>query len=124
MLPMLVFLAVVLALFIRKLTPEERIQLVHKILDLTREGLVRARRYATAKPEGCEDFDAALRERTKWTFVTPALLAVFVTVYFAMAWGDAAWNDELLLHWGGSIGPRTTNGQWWRLVTALFVHWG
>jgi hypothetical protein len=31
-LPMLLFVAVVLGLFIRKLTPEERIQLVHKSL--------------------------------------------------------------------------------------------
>ena len=28
------------------------------------------------------------------------------------------------LLWGGSIGPRTTNGEWWRLVTSLFVHPG
>jgi hypothetical protein len=38
MLPMLLFIAVVLGLFIRKLTPEERIQLVHKSLELTQSG--------------------------------------------------------------------------------------
>ncbi len=24
--------------------------------------------------------------------------------------------------WGGSFGPRTTNGEWWRLVTSIFIH--
>ena len=28
------------------------------------------------------------------------------------------------MSWGGSVGPRTTNLEWWRLVTAMFVHSG
>jgi hypothetical protein len=42
---MLLFVAVVLGLFIRKLTPEERIQLVHKSLELTQSHAA-ARRFA------------------------------------------------------------------------------
>jgi rhomboid protease GluP len=121
---MLVFVAVVLGLFLRKLTPEERIQLVHTIVDLTRTGIAFVRRYATTTPPDCQDFYGALRERTKWTFVTPALIAAYVTIYLALSWGDGALNDESLLHWGGSLGPRTTNGEWWRLATAMFLHWG
>jgi membrane associated rhomboid family serine protease len=122
---MLLFLAVVLGLFLRKLTPEERIQLVHRILDLTRSSFQVARRFATTTPEGCDDFYAALRERTRWTVVTPALLMTSVTLYVLMfVRGSALDGDQLLLHWGGSIGPRTTNGEWWRLVTAMFVPWG
>jgi rhomboid protease GluP len=125
MLPLLVFLAVVLGLVLRKLTPDERIQLVHRSIELTRAGIVFARRQATSTPSGCEDFYTALRERTRWPLVTPALLAVFVTIYFLMyVRGSSLQGDQLLLHWGGSIGPRTTNGEWWRLVTAMFVHWG
>ena len=26
--------------------------------------------------------------------------------------------------WGASFGPRTTNGEWWRLVASMFVHTG
>src|SRR5262249_16671345 len=35
------------------------------------------------------------------------------------ATGDA---DGSLLAWGASIGTRTTNGEWWRLLTATFLH--
>jgi rhomboid protease GluP len=121
---MLLFLAVVVVLFVRKLTPEERIQLVHKIIDVTRIAIAFVRRWATSTPAGCEDFYAALRERTRWAFVTPALLTVYVAIYVFMIWGDHSVNDALVLRWGGSLGPRTTNGEWWRLATAMFVHWG
>ena len=44
-------------------------------------------------------------------------------VWMAMAPGPIG-SPETLVAWGGSIGPRTTNGEWWRLVTAPFVHTG
>jgi membrane associated rhomboid family serine protease len=122
---MLLFVAVVLGLFIRKLTPEERIQLVRTMLAWARFAVAVVRRFATSTPAGCEDFDAALRERTRRTFVTPVLLVAFVTLYILMsASGSSLEGEQLLLDWGGSLGPRTTNGEWWRLVTAMFVHWG
>jgi rhomboid protease GluP len=125
MLPMLLFLAVVAGLFLRKLTPEERIQLFHKIVALTRDGVTLVRRHATTIPAGCEDFYGALYERTRRAFVTPALLAIYITIYFLMTAGSSDLSgDQLLLRWGASVGPRTTNGEWWRLVTAMFVPWG
>jgi rhomboid protease GluP len=125
MLPMILFLAVVAGLFIRKLTPEERIQLVHTIVGHARRAIALARSYFTSTPPGCEEFYAALRERTKWALVTPALLAAYGAIYLVMIWGESSGSHEqLLLHWGGSMGPRTTNGEWWRLATAMFIHWG
>jgi membrane associated rhomboid family serine protease len=45
---------------------------------------------------------------------------MFVIVFVAgLAQGPGA-----LVEWGASVGPRTTNGEWWRLVTSLFVHAG
>jgi membrane associated rhomboid family serine protease len=70
-------------------------------------------------------FRDALRARTKRVFVTPALIALHAAVYFGMAFGDGAAGDpETLMSWGASFGPRTTNGEWWRLVTSIFIGTG
>jgi rhomboid protease GluP len=42
-----------------------------------------------------------------------------------MATGPAALEDpDTLIVWGASFGPRTTNGEWWRLAAMLGVHAG
>ena len=42
-----------------------------------------------------------------------------------MLMGPGSLSDpETILSWGGSIGTRTANGEWWRLATAMFVHAG
>jgi rhomboid protease GluP len=70
-------------------------------------------------------FDDALRKRTRWTPVTPALVALNIGVFVCMLFGAGALSDpSTLVGWGGNSGPRTTNGEWWRLVTAPFVHTG
>jgi rhomboid protease GluP len=122
---MIVFLAVVLGLALRGMSPEERIQNAHTLLRLARHWLARARDFITTTPSGCEDFYDAVRARTRWALVTPALVTAYVTVYVLMRWGTSGSPDEqLLISWGGSIGPRTTNGEWWRLATEMFVHRG
>jgi membrane associated rhomboid family serine protease len=46
-------------------------------------------------------------------------------VFVRMLFGGGAFGDPAtLVWWGGSFGPQTTNGEWWRLVTATFVHAG
>lgn len=70
-------------------------------------------------------FGQALRARTRWAPATPVLVAANVLLFAWMAWapGSVALH-QTLIEWGGSYGPRTTNGEWWRLVTATFVHTG
>lgn len=59
--------------------------------------------------------------------VTTALLAINVAVFVGMVATGAGFIDfsgQAELAWGGNWGPRTLNGEWWRLVTAGFVHGG
>src|SRR5207237_5563244 len=72
-----------------------------------------------------DEFRAALRARSPYIIVTPALAALNALVFAGLAFGAGAMADpDTLLGWGASIGPRTTNGEWWRLLTSLFVHNG
>ena len=67
----------------------------------------------------------ALRARTRRPLVTPALLAVNAAVFVLMLVGPV--RSTIRTHscgWGANVAPRTTNGEWWRLVTMMFVHAG
>src|SRR5262249_41948240 len=50
-------------------------------------------------------------------------LAVFVGMVVTGA-GFLEFSPRAALNWGGNFGPLTLNGDWWRLITAGFVHGG
>jgi len=59
--------------------------------------------------------------------VTRILIAVNVLVYVAMGLSGVSWTDPSVLQairWGANFGPLTLSGQWWRLFTCMFVHFG
>ncbi len=58
---------------------------------------------------------------------TTALVAINLTVFVGMVVTGAGFlnfDPRAALRWGGNYGPWTLNGDWWRLVTAGFVHGG
>ena len=59
--------------------------------------------------------------------VTRTIVAVNVLVYVAMGLSGVSWTDPSVLQairWGANFGPLTLSGQWWRLFTCMFVHFG
>jgi rhomboid protease GluP len=68
-----------------------------------------------------------MRGRWALTPVTAALLAGNLAVFVAMlVQGAGLWHapNDVQLAWGANFGPATRDGEWWRLGTAMFVHFG
>ena len=118
---MLILLLVVGGLGYRCTTPEDRTRLLENTVVTLKD----LRRIAAKKRLESQPFREALKARSAWAMVTPALIAMNVFMYVSMLRGTGALTDaETLMSWGGSFGPRTTNGEWWRLVFSMFINTG
>jgi membrane associated rhomboid family serine protease len=114
---MVVFLAVVF----RVSKPDDRARFLAMALAQARQ----LRAAATAPRPDYDAFADALRARTRRLIVVPAIVALNVVVFTAMVFGPGALADPAtLVGWGANLGTRTTNGEWWRLVTSTFLHAG
>jgi len=112
---------VVLGLVLRGMSPEERLKFGQAVVD----GLVFIKDTIAKPPKGGEAFYRALRARTKWALVTPAIVVTYLVVFVLLLAGSGSLGDpRTLVDWGSNIGTRTTNDEWWRLGTAMFVHVG
>jgi membrane associated rhomboid family serine protease len=76
---------------------------------------------------GFAEFQLHLREITPRVRVLPTVFALNVLVFAAMvATGVSALSPtaDNALTWGANYGPRTLNGEPWRLLANFFVHFG
>lgn len=72
-------------------------------------------------------FRARLDAATPRLVVTPALLALNIAVFIAMVAAGISVTGgraEEYLRFGANFAPLTTGGEWWRVVSAAFVHFG
>jgi rhomboid protease GluP len=60
--------------------------------------------------------------------VTQAIFGINVAVFIAMALSGVSMFDNPagrdLVRWGANFGPLTVGGEWWRLLTCVFIHGG
>jgi rhomboid protease GluP len=59
--------------------------------------------------------------------VTLGLIGVNVSLFVVMLFfGAGLWHtsSDVQLFWGANFGPATKDGQWWRLGSAMFLHFG
>jgi membrane associated rhomboid family serine protease len=118
-------LLLVLGVVFIAMAPNARDNARERLREVVLLSIRRARHEATrSRPEN-EQFRDALRARTRWALVTPALIVVNVAVFVLMVWGPGAIDDHgTLAGWGGNFWLLTRNGEWWRLFTSMFVHTG
>jgi membrane associated rhomboid family serine protease len=113
--------AVIAGIAYRITSPEDRLRYLGIAIDYVQ----RLKVAATEPGPEYESFREARRARMNYVLVTPAFAAFNVIVVVGMLFGARALSDpDTLVAWGASLGTRTTNGEWWRLVTSTFVHTG
>ncbi|SEL17760.1 rhomboid family intramembrane serine protease [Nitrosovibrio tenuis] len=68
-----------------------------------------------------------LYQRAPRVPVTLLLVTANLLIFLAMlASGAGLWHsaNSIQLAWGANFGPATQDGEWWRLGTAMFLHFG
>ncbi len=81
---------------------------------------------ATVAQHEQKAFAAALSTATPNAFVTPTIIVLNVVVFVLMAASGAGLMGDAAdaLRWGANYRPLTLGGEWWRLLTSAFVHFG
>jgi rhomboid protease GluP len=112
-------LGVALVVSYRIMTPDERVR-SRRAVSRMKQWLMQA---ITLRQPELEPFHDMLHVRTPVALATPTLLVLNITIFVLMLWSaDPLSDPDTLAGWGGNVGPRTVNGEWWRIFTAMFVH--
>src|SRR5262245_12645595 len=106
-LPLIILLAAVI--YFSK--PEERKRFIKEVVNRADDTFGSASRYWPKRLP----FDDALDARTPKPVVTLVIVALNVGIFICMlVTPGALGSHETLMGWGGSFGPKTANGEWWR----------
>jgi len=72
-------------------------------------------------------FDRSMEQLGTRSIVTSALVAANIAWFVIVASQGGGWlfpQPGIIIHWGSNFGPLTLSGEWWRLFTCMFVHFG
>ncbi len=121
----------------KEITPADRVRAAHEKRDQDESPAtsISVEASGDAEPQDASgdvelqvaEFYAQLKRVTPYAFVTPALVLINVGVFAAMIAGGVdlmSPSIEHLLSWGANFAPKTTGGEWWRLLTSNYVHIG
>jgi rhomboid protease GluP len=76
---------------------------------------------------GATSFQERLHAATPSVWVTTAMVVINCMVFVAMSVRGVGFfspTAHQVLPWGANFGPLTEAGEWWRLLTACFLHFG
>jgi rhomboid protease GluP len=93
----------------------------------SREEAAEGTRQAIAIDEDVAEFRHRLEELTPRTYGTHLLIAINLAVFVLMVIDGVSFNKPQvkdMISWGAEFGPKTLEGEWWRLLTSMFVHIG
>ena len=82
---------------------------------------------STLSNQGQKDSLLDLFKPTKEYFVTPILMILNITVFILMILSGVHFispTADGLIQWGANQSSLTLDGQWWRLLTCMFIHVG
>lgn len=82
---------------------------------------------ATPPPPPQPDANPLGKAMSATPWVTYSLIAINLLVFIAMSAsgvGVMSPNAAMTVDWGTNFAPQTLSGQWWRLLTSVFVHFG
>ena len=117
----LILLVVLGAVVYRITSPQERARYV----DIARDVLDQLKAVARRPRPEVDAFRVVLQARMRHVIVTATIAVINLLVFGGLLFGAGAMSDPgTIIGWGASLGPRTTNGEWWRLLTSMFVHAG
>lgn len=83
---------------------------------------------ATEQMKEAEETDKVMKQSGSNLYVTYAILAINVVVFILMVINGAGIFsvDDTSVHikWGSNVTSLTLSGEWWRLLTCTFIHFG
>src|SRR3990170_7332900 len=95
----------------------------NKIRSLKEETIVMAEK----ELKETEEVNKVMNLSTGNVYVTYGIIAINVLVFISMAVSGVSLmspTGEDIVNWGGNFSPYTNSGDWWRLITCVFVHIG